>query len=140
MSLKPLYLTRGFSTFCSCQWLYFGTVSSFLSVSGTRTWELMVLCLLHGWFLGVLRYLIIKDILVEISQNLLLDFWHKTFWEPRTFPRTRFCPGLRKCYISAPSVSNFSPVNSLFLSILVILPVCLIMWEVLESRWLKIKI
>ena len=29
---KPFFLTRGFDIFCSCHWLYLGTVYSFLSV------------------------------------------------------------------------------------------------------------
>ena len=123
LSVKPFYLTRGFVTFRSGHLLYLGTVDSFLSVSDTRTWELMFSCLFHDESWGGLCCLIIKIFLVKISQNLSLDFWHNTFCEP--------CTGLRKYYILAPSVSNFSPLNALFLSISIILPVSLILWEVL---------
>ena len=90
--------------------------------------------LFHGMFQGGLCCPTIKNFLVKIRQNLSMDFWHNTFWEPRTFLSTQFCPSLQKYYILAPSVSNFSPVNALFLSILIILPVRLIMWEVLSSH------
>ena len=62
-----------------------------------------------------------------------MDFWQNPFTEPRTFPDAQFCPDLRKYYILAPSVSDFSPLNALFLSILIILPVRLIMWGVLAE-------
>ena len=126
--LKPLHLTKSFDTFCGCQGLYFGNIDSFLSISATGTWALIYFMVNFEEFYVLVLF---KNLLVKISQNLLLDFWHKTFWEPRTFPGTQFCPGLRKYYILAPSVSNFSPVNALFLSILIILPVRLIMWEML---------
>ena len=134
--LKPFYLTRGFDILCSYHWLYLGTVDSFLSVSDTIPWESMFSSLFYGKFLGCICCLIIKTFLVKIRQNLSLDFWHNTFWEPRTLPEAQFCPSLRKYYILAPSVSNFSPVNALFLSILIILPVRLIMWEVLFANQL----
>ena len=128
---KTIFLTRGFDIFCSCHWLYLGTVDSFLSVSDTRTQKLLSSCHINGKFLRGICCLIIKSFLVKISQNLSLDFWLNPFREPRTFPGTQFCLDLQRYYILAPSVSNFSPVNALILSILIILPVRLIMWEVL---------
>ena len=44
--LKPFYLTWGFDIFFSSHWLYLGIVDTFLSVSDTRTWELMFSCLI----------------------------------------------------------------------------------------------
>ena len=120
-----------FFTFCSCHWLYLGTVDSILSVNDTRNWGLMFYCIFHGKIKGDLCYLIIQHFHVKNSQYLLLHFWHITFRKPRIFPGTKFCPGLWNYYVLALSVSNFSPLNALFLSILLIFPVCLIMWEVL---------
>lgn len=127
--LKPFYLIRGFVTFGSCHWMYLGTVDSFLSGSNTRTRELMFSCIFHGEIEGGLCCLIIKNFHVKISQNLSLHFWHNLFQVPRTMPGIQLCPGLWKYYISAHSMSNFSPLNALFLSILIILPVRLILWE-----------
>ena len=97
--LKPFYLTRGFNIFRSCHWLYLGTVDSFLSVSDTRTWDLMFSCIFHGKIKRSLCCLIIQTFHVEISQNLSLHFWHIAFREPRIFLGTKICPGLWKYYI-----------------------------------------
>ena len=61
------------------------------------------------------------------NQNFSLDFWHNTFREPCAFPGAQFLPGLQKYYNVTPSVSNLSPLNELYLSILINLPVRLIM-------------
>ena len=99
LSVKPFYLTRGFVTSRSCHWLYLGPVDSFLSVSDTRTWDLMFSCIFHGKIERSLCCLIIQNFHVEISQNLSLHFWHITFREPRIFLGTKICPGLWKYYI-----------------------------------------
>ena len=128
-----IYLTRGFVTSHGCHWLYLVSVDSFLSVSDTRTWFFMFSCIFYSKIWGGLGYLIIINFHAKISQNLSLHFWHITFREPRIFPETKFCPGLWKYYILALSVSNFSPLNALFPSILNLFLVRLIMWEVLEE-------
>ena len=128
--LKPFYLTRGFVTSHGCHWLYLGTVDSFMSVSDTRTWDLMFSCISHGKVWGGLCSLI-KNFHVIISENLSLHFLHIAFREPCIFSGSKFCPTY--CYsIFALSLTNFSPLNATFLSILIIFPVRLIMWEVLS--------
>ena len=128
--LKPFPFTKGFRYFSSCQWLYLGNDDSLLSVYDTRTWQRMFSCIFHGQIQG-LRCSIIKKFQVKIIHNLSPHFWHNSFQEPHTFPGTQLGPGLYNYYILASSVSNFSPLNALFLPISLILPVLLIMWEVL---------
>ena len=91
----------------------------------------MFCCIFQGKIQGGLRCSIFKNFQVKIIHNLSLHFWHNTFREPRTFPGTRLGPGLWNYYILASSVLNFIPLNALFLSILILSPVRLIMWEVL---------
>ena len=128
---KPFYLTRGFVTSHGCHWLYLVSVDSFLSVSDTRTWDLMSSCIFAGKIKGNFYSLIINNSHVKISENLSLHFWHITFREPQIYLGSKFWPGLWMYYVLALSVLNFSPLNAIFLSILTIFSVRLIMWEVL---------
>ena len=118
--VKPFYLTRGFATFRCCHWLYLGTVDSFLSVSDTRTWDLILSCIFDGKIKRSFFCLTIWTFHVKISQNLSFHFLHITYGEPHIFPGSKICPGLWIFYIQALSVSNFSLLNTLFLSILLI--------------------
>ena len=75
--------------------------------------------------------LLIKRFLVKISSNLPPLFWHSTQPRPHNSANALFGLGLRKYYVWAITVSNFSPVNAFLLSILVTFPVCLILRGVL---------
>ena len=67
--LKPLYLTKVFSTFCSCQWLYFGTVDSFLSTCGTGTWSLI------HFMVNFKEFYVISSSKIYLSKSVKIFYW-----------------------------------------------------------------
>ena len=75
--------------------------------------------------------LLMKRFPVKISQKFPPHFWHSLQPGPSTFKNAQFDLGLRKYYVLAISVSNFSPLNAFLLSILITFPVRLILRGVL---------
>jgi len=133
--LKPLPLIKSFDTFCSCQWLYFSTVDSFLSISGTGTWAIV-------YFMANLKeFNVISSSKIYLSKSVKIFYWIFGIKHSESHALSlvhNFAPDCeysRIYYILAPSVSNFSSVTALFLSVL---PVRLIMWGVLLDVWVSI--
>ena len=114
-------------------WLSFYAIALFLPGSYITTWEWQFSSISYGKKWGSLWRLLMKKLLVKISENLLPHFWHITVQRPHTWADTLLRFGLWKYYIWAVTVSNFSPLNEFLLSILIIFPVRLIMGGVLWS-------
>ena len=75
--------------------------------------------------------LVMKSFLVKIGQKLSPHFWHSTQPGPHTSVNGLFGLRLRKYYVLAISVSNFSSLNAFLLSILITSSVRLILRGVL---------
>ena len=119
---------NGFRRFVT---LFLNPNASLLVGSYLTTWEWQFLPHSCGKKWVSLCSLLIRQFLVKIGQNLLPHFWHSVQLRPHTSVNCTFGLGLRKYYVLATSVSNFSPLNAFLQSILISFPVRLILRGVL---------